>query len=169
MLTGAAWAEDDDKGPDETLRPVTFQNFAPTFDSRFSKAYPAERLQVLPCLDGDDAQKPKVCSFRLGGYLSIILASEKGGPALVGLTMMCGTQQVADAAKCHMAFVVAINMTATTDIERSGKILDVLVGAMSLGHDARITTDNRQYVMQAGPVIGLSFYVNAASSWEVDQ
>lgn len=57
----------------------------------------------------------------------------------------------------------------SADIERSGKILDVLVGAMSLGHDARITTDNRQYVMQAGAPIGLSFYINAANSWEVDQ
>ena len=92
------------------------------------------------------------------------LSSEKGGPEVVAMSLLCATAKLEEAGKCLLADQAAMNITATIPGENDGKILKHLLDGMPLGHETTVTTDNRKYTMQTG--LGIWFYIAAANSWE---
>jgi hypothetical protein len=163
VMPGMAGDVDDDKEPADTLRPLTFQSFASVFKQALAKVSVRDVLRPLNCLEGD-ANKPKVCPYMLGEYTGINLSSEKGGPELVAISLLCSTAKLEDAGKCLLADQAAMNITATVPSENDGKILKHLLDGMPLGHETTVTTDNRKYTMQTG--LGIWLYIAAANSWE---
>lgn len=96
--------------------------------------------------------------------MMIILSSEKDGPDVVSISLLCGTNKLEEAGKCLLADQVAMSITGTTTSEKDGTILKYLLDGMPLGHETTVTTDNRKYTMQTG--LGIWLYIAAANSWE---
>jgi hypothetical protein len=118
---------------------------------------------VVPCLEGNDKPKVQVCTYKLGEYMGIILTSEKGGPDVVAMSLLCATAKLEEAGKCLLADQVAMSITGTTTSEKDGTILKYLLDGMPLSHETTVTTENRQYTMQT---VGISFYIYASNSWK---
>jgi len=84
-LVGALVYSRDADADSDTLLPMTFESFASDFRRALAKA-PLnlnDPLTVFGCLEGN-AAKRKVCTYKLGGYMSVMIASTKGGTDVVG-------------------------------------------------------------------------------------
>jgi hypothetical protein len=146
----------------DTLLPVTFASFQADLKRALTKGHLKEPLAQVTCLEGN-AEKRKVCTYKLGEYMSVMISSAKGGSDVVGLTMMCGPKNDLDSAKCLLAYSAAMALTASAlSVDARGKILGLLFEGLALGNDASITTDERKFTLQKS--IGVWFHIYATDT-----
>jgi hypothetical protein len=143
-----------------TLQPVTFASLHSDLKKSLAKMSVRDELVALGCLDGG-TDKRTVCNFRLGKFLTIMAESKKGEKDIVGVTMICGTNDQVEALKCLIGYGALIATTApdmSTDMR--GKILKVLTDGLEVGNEISVITDERKYLLQKS--MGLWFHVIAA-------
>jgi hypothetical protein len=144
----------------DTLKPLTFQSFPADLKRALSRSSIRDGLTVANCLEGG-SEKRKVCTYKLGGYMTIMVSTEKGSPDLAALTMICGPSNDLDNAKCLLAYGAAIMMTAPAlDTAARGKIMNTLISGLEVGSQISITTDERRFILQKS--MGIWFHVYAS-------
>src|SRR5450759_310372 len=94
VMPAMAGDVDDDKDRADNLRPLTFQSFVSVFQHALAKVAVRDALRSpVPCVEGN-ADKAKVCTYKLGEYMVINLSSEKGGPDIVAMSLLCATAKL---------------------------------------------------------------------------
>lgn len=145
----------------DTLQPITFASVRTDIKKALSKVSVRDDVVSMGCLDGGQ-DKRTVCNYKIGGVLGMMVESKKGEKNVVAITMICsGTQGAGDVAKCLLAYGALISATApelTNDAR--GKILSTLTGALDVGNEISIQTDERKFLLQKS--MGLWFHVIAA-------
>lgn len=146
----------------DTLLPVTFASFQADLKRALAKGHLKEPLAQVACLEGN-AEKRKVCTYKLGEYMSVMISSAKGGSDVVGLTMMCGPKNDLDSAKCLLAYSAAMALTASAlSLDARGKTLGLLIEGLALGNEVSITTDERKFSLQKS--MGVWFHIYASGT-----
>jgi hypothetical protein len=155
-ITSQARADSD------TLLPVTFASLQGDLKKALSKVTVREQLSALPCLEGS-SEKRTVCPYKLGDYMQIMAETEKGGKDIIGVTLICGTQDTRDSLKCLMAWGAAMAVLAPDlDQDKRAKVINALMEGVLLGTEASIRTDDRKFILQKS--VGLWFHIYAADA-----
>jgi hypothetical protein len=144
----------------DTLLPITFDSLQGDLKKALAKNSVREPLTAFNCLEGS-AEKRKVCTYKLGGFMQIMAETEKGGKDIVGLTMICATSDQNDSLKCLLAYAAAMSLFAP-DLKAAdrGKIMNTLIEGLSVGTLAMIRTEERKFTLQKS--LGLWFHIYAA-------
>jgi hypothetical protein len=144
----------------DTLLPVTFKSFPADFRKALVKATVKDALVPVNCLDGS-AGKRKVCTYKIGTFMSVMVESQKGGSDAVGITLICAASTPLDSGKCLLSYSAAMALTASDmNIDARGKILKLLLDGLDVGNSTTIATDDRKFILQKS--LGLWFQVLAA-------
>jgi hypothetical protein len=145
----------------DTLQPITFASVRADLKKSLSEVSIRDDVVPLTCLDGGQ-DKRTVCNFKIGSVIGVMVESKKGEKNVVAITMICsGAQEVADAAKCLLAYTALIAAT-TPELKEDarGKVISTLMTGLDIGNEASIKTNDRKFLLQKS--IGLWFHVIAA-------
>jgi len=146
----------------ENLLPLSFTSLNADLKKSLSKMSVREALTPMGCLDGA-TDKRAVCTLKLGSYMSIMAETKKGGKDIVGLTMICGTDNQTDSLKCLLAYAAGMSLTAPEmKTDTRGKIMKVLLDGLDVGSSTTVQTDERKYTLQKS--MGLWFHVYASDA-----
>jgi hypothetical protein len=146
----------------ETLLPLTSKSFPSDFKRALAKLAISDPIASLGCLEGAP-DKREVCNYRIGDFMNVMAATDKGGAEITIITLICVPKGEADSAKCFLAYSAAMTMAGgEAASEDKHKILAALIDGLSLGKEVMILTDDRKFLLQKS--MGLWLHIIAADS-----
>ena len=150
----------------DSLTPVTFKTILADLKRTLVTQSLKDPVTLANCLEGSP-QKRKVCTYKLGSYMSLMASTEKGGSDIVGLTLICAPANDLDSAKCLVTYGAVMALTAPDIADKvRGKILGLLIESLEVANSASIVTDERKFIMQKSA--GIWFHIYASGSPESD-
>ena len=122
----------------DTLEPITFASVQGDLKKSLSKMSVREELVPMGCLDGGK-DKRTVCNFKIGKFATVMAELKKGEKDIVGITMICGTDNPNDFLKRRLAYAALTNATAPEmSADTRGKIFNVLTSGIEVGQEVSV-------------------------------
>lgn len=149
----------------DTLAPISFRSFSADFSRALKGASIKDALGAPACL-GRTTGKRIVCTYKVGNFMSVMLASSKDADDPVEMTMICIGSDALGSAKCLLAYSSGMAIAASSmNAADRAKILAILVQGLSVGNEATISTDDRKFSLQKS----IGIWLNISASDEADR